>query len=199
MGKAAMRWAWIQQRWVRRAEPPPTGRPRLARERRPRLRIRPRSVLEHRQAHPTRSLWARSNTYQVAGVASAASLAAQSGPISFVTTDAAGHLASANLAVPDISGLQTNVAALQSSVGTLQMQMKQAFEGAAVAIAMGGAALPSDKKFAISTNYGNFRGQSAMSFGAQLRLATNAVANVAVASGFQQGGIGSRAGVMIAW
>src|SRR5205085_10070869 len=56
------------------------------------------------------ALGSAANTYQAAGVASAASLAAQSGPISFVTTDAAGHLASANLAVPDINGLQTKVA-----------------------------------------------------------------------------------------
>ena len=39
--------------------------------------------------------------------------------------------------------------------------MKQAFEGTAIAIAMGGSALPSDKKFAISTNWGTFRGQNA--------------------------------------
>ena len=101
--------------------------------------------------------------------------------------------------MPDVSGLQNNVAVLQGSVAILQTQVKQAFEGTAIAIAMGGSALPSDKRFAISTNYGNFRGQGAMSIGAQMRLSDYAVANVAVASGFQQGGIGSRVGVTLAW
>jgi hypothetical protein len=77
--------------------------------------------------------------------------------------------------------------------------MKQAFEGTAIAIAMGGSVLPSDKRFAISTNYGNFRGQNALSLGAQFRLTDYAVANLAVAGGFQQGGVGSRVGVTFAW
>lgn len=77
--------------------------------------------------------------------------------------------------------------------------MRQAFEGTAIAIAMGGTSLPSDKRFAVSTNYGNFRGQNALSLGAQMRLSDYAVANVAVAGGFQQGGIGSRVGVTFAW
>jgi hypothetical protein len=104
-----------------------------------------------------------SNTYRMSGITSAASLAAQSGPTQVVTTDAAGHLAAASFSGQDISLLQSNVT-------TLQTQMKQAFEGTAVAIAMGGSALPSDKKFAISTNWGTFRGQNAMSLGAQMRL-----------------------------
>ncbi|HEY0234041.1 MAG TPA: hypothetical protein VGC86_03150 [Afipia sp.] len=86
-----------------------------------------------------------SNTYRLAGITSAASLAAQSGPTSLVTTDAAGNLAAASFSGQDVS-------VLQSQVGTLQTQMRQGFEGTAIAIAMGGSALPSDKKFAISSN-----------------------------------------------
>jgi hypothetical protein len=43
-------------------------------------------------------------------------------------------------------------------------------QGTAVAIAMSGSALPSDKRFAITTNWGNFRGTNAMSFIAQARI-----------------------------
>ena len=133
-----------------------------------------------------------SNIYRMAGITSAASLAAQSGPTSVVTTDANGNLAAASFSGQDISVLQSNVA-------TLQTQMRQAFEGTAIAIAMGGSALPSDKRFAVSTNWGTFRGQNAMSFGAQMRLSEYVVVNGGVAAGFAQGGVGGRAGLTVAW
>lgn len=146
------------------------------------------------------------NTYTLAGVTSAASLAAQTGPTKVVTTDAFGNLAAASFTPQDISTLQSNagvlqqnVSVLQQNVGVLQMQMRQAFEGTAIAIALGGGALPDNKKFAISTNWGNFRGQNAVGVAAQLRLTNYAVANIGVGGGFAQGGIGSRAGVTFAW
>ncbi|MVT53801.1 hypothetical protein GPL17_25340 [Bradyrhizobium yuanmingense] len=145
------------------------------------------------------SIGTSSNTYRMSGIASAASLAAQSGPTSIVTTDANGNLAAAPFSTQDISSLQTNVSVLQGNVATLQTQMRQAFEGTAIAIAMGGSALPSDKKFAISTNWGTFRGQNAMSLGAQMRLNDYVVLNGGVAAGFAQGGVGGRAGVTVAW
>ena len=138
------------------------------------------------------SIGTASNTYRMAGITSAASLAAQVGPTQLVTTDAAGHLAAASFSGQDIS-------LLQSDVGTLQTQMRQAFEGTAIAIAMGGSALPSDKKFAISTNWGTFRGENAMSLGAQMRLNQYVVLNGGVAAGFAQGGVGGRAGLTVAW
>jgi hypothetical protein len=152
------------------------------------------------------ALGTATNTYTLAGVTSAASLAAQTGPIKVVTTDALGNLAAASFTPQDISTLQSNVGALQQNVSilqqnvsVLQQQMKQGFEGTAIAIALGGAALPSDKRFAISTNWGNFRGQNAVGVAAQLRLTEYAVANFGVGGGFAQGGIGSRAGVTFAW
>jgi hypothetical protein len=84
-------------------------------------------------------------------------------------------------------------------VGTLQTQIKQAFEGTAMAIALGGTSLPGDKKFAITANWGNFRGENAMSLSAQFRVSDYIVLNGGVAAGFAQGGVGSRAGVTFAW
>jgi hypothetical protein len=128
----------------------------------------------------------------MAGITSAASRAAQSGPTQLVTTDAAGNLAAASFSGQDIT-------VLQSSVATLQAQMRQGFEGTAIAIAMGGSALPSDKRFAISSNWGTFRGENAMSLSAQMRLSEYVVVNGGFGAGFAQGGVGGRAGVTVAW
>jgi YadA-like protein len=97
------------------------------------------------------------------------------------------------------SDLSGSVATLQSQIGTLQNQIKQAFEGTAIAIALGGSTLPGDKKYAVSVNWGNFRGENAMSLSGQLRVTDYVVLNAGFAAGFAQGGVGSRAGVTFAW
>jgi hypothetical protein len=147
-----------------------------------------------------------SNTYTMPGINSAASLAAQSGPTKFVTSDVGGNLATSTFGPTDILGLQNNVASLQGnvavlqgSVGVLQSQMKQSFEGVAIAVAMGGSALPSDKRFAISSNWGTFRGENAASFLAQARVNDYIVLNGGVGLGFSQGGVAGRVGATVAW
>ncbi|MFL6835058.1 MAG: hypothetical protein ACJ8F0_20965 [Xanthobacteraceae bacterium] len=144
-----------------------------------------------------------SNTYRMPGITSAASLAAQSGTTAFVTTDANGNLATTNFGPQNIAGLNASVAALQQGVNILQENLQhglnQSYEGTAVAIAMSGSALPDTKRFAVTTNWGNFRGTNAMSFIAQARLSDNIVANAAIAGGFQYGGVGTRAGLTFAW
>ena len=134
--------------------------------------------------------------YAAPGITSAASRAAQSGPTQFVTSDAAGNLATANFSPQDITSLGASVATLQQD---LQRGLAQAFEGTAIAIALGGSALPADKRFAISTNWGNFRGQNALSFTAQARVNEFVVLNAGVATGFQHQGVGSRVGATFAW
>jgi len=64
---------------------------------------------------------------------------------------------------------------------------------------MSGVALPDNKRFAVTTNWGNFRGTNAMSLVAQARVSDNIVANAGFAGGFQYGGIGTRAGMTFAW
>ena len=68
-----------------------------------------------------------------------------------------------------------------------------------MAIAMGGAALPGDKRFAVSTNWGTFRGENAAAVLAQARVSEYVVLNGGIAMGFAQGGVGGRAGVTFAW
>ncbi|TIX51148.1 hypothetical protein E5222_01315 [Alteraurantiacibacter aquimixticola] len=60
------------------------------------------------------------NTYTFAGINSAASLAAQSGPVQVVTADASGNLATTVLDIPDVSGLTSDVASLDGRVDTLE-------------------------------------------------------------------------------
>jgi len=139
------------------------------------------------------------NTYTLPGVTSAASLAAQTGAVSFVTSDANGNLATTSLNPAGVASLQNNVTILQGNVAVLQQQMRQSFEGTAMAIAMGGSSLPGDKRFAISTNFGTFRGESAVGLLAQARVSDNIVLNGGISSGFAQGGVGGRVGATYAW
>jgi autotransporter adhesin len=93
-------------------------------------------------------------TYTMPGLTSAASLAAQGGPVKFVTSDAAGNLAVSDISVPNITNitnnitnLQANVAALQSQVSSLQSQVlenrAEARRGIAAAVAAASAPMPS--------------------------------------------------------
>lgn len=140
-----------------------------------------------------------SNTYVAPGITSAASLAAQTGTTTFVTTDASGHLASSGFGPETITSLTSSVASLNQSVAGLQQDVSKAFEGTAIAIAMGGVALPSDKHFAVSFNWGTFNGQNAGAFAGQYRVTDNIVVNGAVGFGFAQGGVGGRAGATFEW
>ncbi len=140
-----------------------------------------------------------SNTYTMTGIASPNGRAAQSGPVSFVTSDAAGNLATTNFNVAAVAGLDGRVTSLENNVKTLNYDVRRAFEGAAVAIAMGGSSLPDNKRFAISANWGNFSGENAFGGMAQMRISNNFVANAAIGAGFARGGVGGRLGGTFAW
>jgi hypothetical protein len=181
--------------------PPATERRRSGRG-----RARPASPAPPRSAPAPSTFGTAATTYTAPGIVSAASLAAQSGQTFFVTSDASGNLATTSFSVQGITSLQTNVAALQSNVALLQQDVvqlrtnvRQAFEGTAVAIALGGGYLPENKRFAISTNWGTFRGENAASVIAHLRVNDFLVLNGGFASGFQHGGVGGRVGATFAW
>ena len=103
-------------------------------------------------------------TYTLPGLTSAASLAAQTGPTSLVTTDSSGNLAATNLNVGNLANLDGRVSSLETSVGQLRRDVRTAYQGTAIALAVGGAVLPAGKKYAISANFGTFEGETA--FGA---------------------------------
>ncbi|WP_247400981.1 YadA-like family protein [Bradyrhizobium sp. 76] len=142
-----------------------------------------------------------SNTYRMAGVASAASLAAQSGPVSFVTTDAAGNLATSSFNPANIASLQSQVTSLQSQVMDNRLEARS---GTAVALAAGSMpALQQGRKFALSAGYGNFEGANAFAVGATALLYDGKsyaiIANAGGGIGLERSVAGGRGAVSIQW
>jgi hypothetical protein len=131
-------------------------------------------------------------TYYLPGITSSASLAAQSGPTTFTTTDSSGHLANSIYGPQDIANLY-------SDFNSLHSQIQKAYAGSAVAIALGGGLMPEGKKFAITANYGNYNGYSAFGAVGYVKLTDNIYVNGGVGVGFNGGGVGGRVGATFAW
>ena len=133
-------------------------------------------------------------TYTAPGITSAASTAAQSGPVQIVTTDADGNLAADT---PAGLGLAT-----AGSTAALQEGIRRNSEGVAMAMALSGipATLPRGKNYAVSTAWGGFNGESALSVGGAAALSDNVYfsGGAAFSTGRNVSG-GGRAGVTIAW
>jgi hypothetical protein len=127
------------------------------------------------------------NTYTAPGITSAASRAAQAGPREIVTTDASGNLASDT---PAGLGLAS------------QQDVSRNTEGVAMAMALSGipSVLPRNTNYAVSTSWGNFRGENAVAVGGTARLSGNIFANGGVTLGTgARDSAGGRAAVTFAW
>lgn len=127
------------------------------------------------------------NTYTTPGITSAASTAAQTGPVELVTSDAGGNLATMD---PATLGIASTTDADRNT------------EGVAMAMALSGIPniLPDDATIGLSVNWGNFDGENAVAFGGTARVTDHVFFNGggAVGSGGQNPH-GGRAGVTIAW
>ena len=149
------------------------------------------------------------STYTLAGIASPASAAAQSGPTNFVTTDASGNLAASAYGPASIASMAGRVDAVQSQVNTLEAKtdamqryaiqtLKEARQGVAMAIAMATAPMPSAPgKTTWATNGATYRGEWAGGVAVAHRLPTCCVP-IAVTAGVAYGGnnaLGARAGL----
>ena len=153
------------------------------------------------------AIGASSQTYTLAGLASAQSLATQSGPTGFVSTDANGNLAvssfgPANLNAMNgrIGNLEASVAGLQAATLQIQRDVRSAFQGTAIALALSGAVLPEGKAYAVSANFGTYRGQGAFGAAGTARIGDNLYASGGI--GFAVNGpsnIGGRGGITLAW
>lgn len=146
------------------------------------------------------------NTYTMAGITSAASKAAQSGPTQLVTSDAGGNLATTTLAdlglagTGDIAAINRQIAGLNSRIDDLSLRTDKAMSGVAMAFAMAGVPtlLPSER-FAVTMNYGTFEGANGLALNAAFRLSDNIQFNGGIGYGPDQNIAGGRVGLRMAW
>lgn len=146
------------------------------------------------------------NTYTFAGIASQASASAQSGATNFVTTDAGGNLAASQYGPSTIAALGNRVDSAEARIGSVENRVgdlenktaalgryaiesrKEARQGAALAIAMATAPLPSAPgKTTWATNVGTYRGEWAGGIALAHRLPTCCVP-IAVTVGYAYAG-----------
>jgi hypothetical protein len=99
-----------------------------------------------------------SNTYTTAGITSGASLAAQSGPLQVVTSDAGGNLAT------DGGAIFGSLGQLQNSINQLQQEDKRLRAGIAMAAAIPHSVVPYGKTVAFDIDWANYAGSNAIGF-----------------------------------
>jgi trimeric autotransporter adhesin len=140
-----------------------------------------------------------SNTYTMAGIASAASRAAQSGAVQIVTPDAGGNLATASLSSLGLAS-SGDINAINARIDDLAARSDKAFSGVAMAFAMAGVpTLMPNEKFAATMNYGTFEGASGLAINAAYRLGGNVQINGGVGYGPDQHIAGGRVGLRLGW
>ena len=133
-----------------------------------------------------------SNTYRAAGIASEASLAAQSGAVGVVTSDAQG-----NLAVD--RSLGTAMGSLSDSIRSNSRQIEDNKEGIAMAMALDAPYVPEDRTFAVSAGLGSFEGSQAIAASMGYRFNANTQFDAGITYGMDRDQIGGRIGVTYAW
>lgn len=141
------------------------------------------------------------NTYRLAGITSAASLAAQSGTTYLVTSDASGNLAATGFSMANLTSLQSQVTSLQSQVLDNRTEART---GTAIALAAASMpALQPGRKFALSAGYGNFQGSNAFGLGATALVYDSksyaVVVNAGAGIGLERNVAGGRGAVSVQW
>jgi hypothetical protein len=108
------------------------------------------------------------NTYTMPGITSAASQAAQSGPLSVVTSDVGGNLsagspASLGLATSaDIANINNQIGTINNQISGLQQRDKELASGIAISMALAQPILLSSQSFGLRVGWGNFDGSNAL-------------------------------------
>ncbi len=90
-------------------------------------------------------------------------------------------------------------AALTERINSAFDEIDRNTEGIAVAIALGGLALPSGKGFALGANLGFYDDKQAAAAQAALRLDDHVQLNAGLGVGFDHNKVGGRVGIMAAW
>jgi autotransporter adhesin len=97
----------------------------------------------------------------------------------------------------NVSQLNGMASSFNSQITRLDQRIDNTAGGVAMAMALTGSSLPSDKHFAAALNIGTFGGQTAIGISQFLRVSSNVVVSGGLA--LQDRQVGGRAGVMMAW
>ena len=81
----------------------------------------------------------------------------------------------------------------------VRTDIRKAYAGTAVAIALGGTMMPPDMKVAVSFNLATFRGEKAFAASVVARVSPRIWFNAGAAGSSQRGSTGGRAGVTFGW
>jgi fumarylacetoacetate (FAA) hydrolase family protein len=137
----------------------------------------------------------------------AASTAAQTGTLSYVTVDADGTLGRGT--GPDLSGLaalSANQAAQGTQINTLfdladlnRRDIGRANEGVAMALAMESPNLPAGATFAVGGGFGYYNHRTAGTASFTARVGNMSQVSAGVGFGLNSGEVGARAGFQHAW
>jgi hypothetical protein len=136
-----------------------------------------------------------SNTYTMPGITSAASRAAQVGPLQVVTSDANGNLAT------DGGALFNNINNLNQQIAHIDQDLRRLDGGVAMAMALGGVYLPEHQTVAVHANLGFYNGAQAFGIQGVGRINQTFTVNGGVAfdvSG-RGNGVGGRIGMSAGW
>ena len=126
-----------------------------------------------------------SETYTLPGISSAASSAAQSGPLGLVTSDAGGNL--------------SYDPGLYKQIGQNEDDIRDNKEGIAMAMALDAPYVPPNSTFAMSGRYGNFEGSSAVSLSGAFRVSPNVQLDAGLAYGVSHSNLGGTVGFTANW
>ena len=129
------------------------------------------------------------NTYTAPGITSAASAAAQTGPVQVVTSDASGNLAT------DGGALFAAAAAIPG----LRRDVDRNREGVAMAMALDVPYVPPSETFALGGGLGFFDGSSAFALSGAVRISPSAQLDAGLAYGFDRDTLGGRVGMTFSW
>jgi autotransporter adhesin len=96
-----------------------------------------------------------------------------------------------------------NVSQLNASVNQLNANLNnglaRAYEGSAIAMALGGGFIPDNKRYALTVNWGGYHGTSAFGVMGLFRVSDNLIVDGGVGVGVSKGDVGGRVGLTYAW
>ena len=104
-----------------------------------------------------------------------------------------------DVAAPIAATDAANKAYVDQGLNAAFKKIDQNTEGIAIAIALGGLAVPENKTFALGANLGFFDGKEAISAQTAIRLDQNVTLNGGLGLGLDSSQVGGRVGLMTAW